>query len=86
MRDQTKKKKEKKEIKFPDLKVAKDPKGGVPPPCGPGHGTTIPAVQTPRQPEFIRLKSRTLVDPGAGAVFYVHTLLPTFKTLPLPSL
>jgi hypothetical protein len=54
MRDQTKKKKDKKEIKFPDLKVAKDPKGGVPPPCGPGHGTTIPAVQTPRQPEFIR--------------------------------
>ena len=36
MRDQTKKKKDKKEIKLPDLKAAKDPKGGLPPdPCGP---------------------------------------------------
>jgi len=35
MRDQTKKKKDKKEIKLPDLKIAKDPKGGYPPPCFP---------------------------------------------------
>jgi hypothetical protein len=32
MQDKTKKKKEKKEIKLPDLKPAKDPKGGIPPP------------------------------------------------------
>jgi len=32
MQDKTKKKKEKKEIKLPDLKPAKDPKGGTPPP------------------------------------------------------
>jgi hypothetical protein len=45
MRDQTKKKKAKKEIKLPDLKVAKDPKGGVPPgPCGP-RGQTSPRSQ-----------------------------------------
>jgi hypothetical protein len=31
-------KKDKKQIKLPDLKVAKDPKGGWPPgPCGPGR-------------------------------------------------
>jgi len=37
MHDQTKKKKAKREIKLPDLKSVKDPKGGVPPgPCGPG--------------------------------------------------
>jgi hypothetical protein len=34
MRDKTKK--DKKKIKLPDLKPVKDPKGGVPPPCGPG--------------------------------------------------
>ena len=44
MQSETKKKKEKnekKEIKLPDLKPAKDAKGGVPPdPCGPGrHGS-----------------------------------------------
>jgi hypothetical protein len=39
MRD--KKRKTKKQIKVPDLKVAKDPKGGAPPdPCGPGRGLT----------------------------------------------
>jgi hypothetical protein len=38
MQDKLKTKKEKKEIKLPDLKVAKDPKGGYPPgPCGPGR-------------------------------------------------
>jgi len=37
MQDKPKNKKEKKEIKLPDLKPAKDPKGGIPPdPCGPG--------------------------------------------------
>ncbi len=36
MQDKTKKKKEKNEIKVQDLKPVKDPKGGLPPPCGPG--------------------------------------------------
>jgi hypothetical protein len=37
MQDKPKTKKEKKEIKLPDLKPGKDPKGGLPPdPCGPG--------------------------------------------------
>jgi len=36
MHNKTKTEKEKKEVKVPDLKPAKDPKGGVPPPCSPG--------------------------------------------------
>jgi hypothetical protein len=47
MRDKTKR--IKKEIKVRDLKPAKDPKGGVPPPCSPGRqgslGSKLPAVQ-----------------------------------------
>jgi hypothetical protein len=43
MRNKTKTKEEKKEIKVPDLKPAKDPKGGIPPPCGPhGASRTLP--------------------------------------------
>jgi hypothetical protein len=39
MQDKTNKKKDKHENKVRDLKPVKDPKGGVPPPCGPGrHG------------------------------------------------
>jgi hypothetical protein len=38
MQDKPKRKKEKSEIKFRDLKPAKNPKGGAPPgPCGPGR-------------------------------------------------
>jgi len=38
MQEETKKKKEKNEIKLPDLKPVKDPKAGYPPdPCGPGR-------------------------------------------------
>jgi hypothetical protein len=52
MENKTKKKKEKKDTKLQDLKPAKDPKGGIPPPCGPGGrapvGGNIPAVQGPR--------------------------------------
>jgi hypothetical protein len=47
MRDETKRKKDKKEIKLPDLKVAKDPKGGVPPPCGPGRSGPRPSIPPP---------------------------------------
>jgi hypothetical protein len=49
MKTQQKQKKEKNEVKVRDLKPAKDPKGGVPPPCGPGRqgslGSKLPAVQ-----------------------------------------
>jgi hypothetical protein len=36
MQDKPKQKKERNEVKVRDLKPAKDPKGGIPPPCGPG--------------------------------------------------
>ena len=49
MKTQQKQKKEKNEVKVRDLKPAKDPKGGVPPPCSPGRqgslGSKLPAVQ-----------------------------------------
>jgi hypothetical protein len=45
MQDKTRKKKEKKELKLRDLKSSKDPKGGVPPPCGP-HGQSSPNSKT----------------------------------------
>jgi hypothetical protein len=49
MQDKTKQKKEKNEVKVRDLKPAKDPKGGLPPPCGPGRqgspSRMLPAVQ-----------------------------------------
>jgi len=37
MKTQQKQKKEKNQSKVGDLKPEKDPKAGVPPPCGPGH-------------------------------------------------
>ena len=57
MRD--KKKKTKQQMKVRDLKPSKDAKGGIPPgppimpqgpPNAPGHGTTLPAVQRPGNP------------------------------------
>lgn len=37
MKTQQKQKKEKNQIKVRDLKPEKDPKAGLPPPCGPGR-------------------------------------------------
>ena len=49
MKTQQKQKKEKNEVKVRDLKPAKDPKGGLPPPCRPGRQGSpepkLPAVQ-----------------------------------------
>ena len=47
MKAQQKKKKEKNEIKLPDLKPVKDPKAGLPPdPCGPGRQGSVSRMPT----------------------------------------
>ena len=52
MRDKTNKRKEKKEIKVPDLKPEKDPKGGIPPgPMRPAWTTQPGRLEQPLDKE-----------------------------------